>query len=375
MHVAINAWFWNQTYTGSGQYLRRLTAALRTLQPDMKLTLVMPEAPQADVPDGVSVMQTGAVRGNLGKVWFEQRTFPRAVKRSGADLAFVPYWGPPLSSPVPLVTSVLDVIPLVLPEYAATLKTNLYNALVRTGAAGSSAILTLSEQSKADIIEKLEIPAEKITVTPLAADDRFNPRMGAERDAEVRAKYDLPDRFVLYLGSFDRRKQVNELLLAYTYVAQAEGTEVPLILAGKPPAQWGTPVFPDLPKYASELKLDDAVRWLGAFDEADKPSLYRLATTFVFPSRYEGFGLPILEAMACGTPTIGWDAPAIREVAGDSAFLVTSAREMAGAILASLGEEPLRATLRNQGLAQATRFNWRKTAQTTLSVFEGVLAG
>ena len=167
---------------------------------------------------------------------------------------------------------------------------------------------------------------------------------------------------------------MNQLLLAYTYVGQAEGDNIPLVMAGREP-QWGTGVFPDLRAYAEELKITDYVRWIGYIDEVDKPSLYRLADVFVFPSLYEGFGLPVLEAMASGTPVVANDISSIPEVAGDGAYLVEAdnARAMAGAIIALLLQEPLRESLTTQGLARATHFSWRKTAKETLAVYEKIM--
>jgi len=374
MHVVLNAWFWNQANTGSGQYIRQLTAALRKTHPDLALTLVMPpHDPHADdVPDGVEVVAARGFGGKLGKVWFEQRGFPQAVKRLNADLAHVPYWGPPLSSPVPLVVSVLDVIPLVLAGYSSGLANRLYVSLVTAAARGAAHIITLSEASKADIVAHIGTPAESVTPTYLAVDERYHPKIGAERDAEVRAKYNLPDRFILYMGGFDRRKNVDALMYAYTFVQQAENDRVPLVLAGREP-QWGTSVFPDVKAYARELGIDDNCHWIGYVDEADKPALYRLADVFVYPSVYEGFGLPVLEALACGTPTVARDIPVMRELVEDGAYLVPDARQMGGAIIALLIQEPLRKAIVNQGLGRATQFSWRKTARETFAVYERVI--
>jgi len=121
MHIALNGWFWDQPHVGSGQYVRELLTALRKLDSTLMLTLVLPSHISAaqNVPDGVQVEQlAGGLNGKLGKVWFEQQAFPARVKQIKADLAHVPYWGAPLSSPVKLVVSVLDVIPLLYPEYA-----------------------------------------------------------------------------------------------------------------------------------------------------------------------------------------------------------------------------------------------------------------
>ncbi len=377
MHIAFNGWFWDQPNTGSGQYIRYLLPNLRRVAPDLQMTMVMPPHNPApnDLPPNVNTISTHGGSGNLGKVLFEQRGYPQAVKKSGADIAHVPYWGPPLSSPARLVTSILDVIPVALPEYSSGFRARLYTSLVTAASRGNAHTITISNAAKADIVKYLALPEDSITTTYLAVNDAYHPRMGAERDAAVRAKYNLPDQFVLYMGGFDVRKQVNQLLLAYTYVGQAEGDNIPLVIAGREP-QWGSPMFPDLRKYADELKITDYVRWIGYVDEADKPSLYRLADVFVYPSMYEGFGLPVLEAMASGTPVVANDVSSIPEVAGDAAFLVGegNARAMGGAIIAILLQQPFRESLINQGLARATNFSWRKTAKETLAVYEKVMS-
>lgn len=377
MHIVFNGWFWDQLHTGSGQYIRRLLHALGRAAPDVQMTLVLPPHNSApdDLPENVSLVTTRGSGGHVGKVWFEQRTFPQMAGRVRADIAHVPYWGPPLASPVPLVTSVLDVIPLALPEYSRGLGARLYTSLAAAAARGSAHTITLSQAAKADIVRFLGLPEDSITPIYLAADEVYHPRLGAENDQAVRRKYDLPEQFVLYLGGFDRRKNVNQLLLAYTYVGQAEGDNIPLVIAGREP-QWGAPLFPDQRRYAADLDISDYVRWLGYVDEADKPALYRLASVFAFPTLYEGFGLMALEAMACGTPVVANNIPVMAEITGDAAYLVKpdDAREMAGAIIALLLQKPLRDSLVNLGLARATHFSWRKTARQTLEVYERVLA-
>ncbi len=375
MHIALNGWFWNKPHVGSGQYIRRLLHGLRRISPDLNITLVLPpDCPNPDdLPEDINIITTTGGTGKIGKVWFEQRTFPRMVARVGADIAHVPYWGPPLSSPARLVTSVLDVAPLLYPEYAPGFGGRLYTALVRAASGGSAHIITLSEAAKTDIVQYLNVPAERITATYLGVDARYHPHMGAEHDEEIRAKYNLPDKFVLYMGGYDVRKAVHQLLLAYTYVGQAEGDNIPLVLAGKEP-DWSKPVFPDMRRYAEQLKITDYIQWIGYVDEADKPALYRLADVYAAPSEYEGFGLTVLEAMASGTPVVASQIPVNEELLGDGAFLVEDARALAGALIALLLQPSLHDTMVNQGLAQATRYNWRKTAQSTLKVYEQVMA-
>lgn len=377
MHIALNGWFWDQPHTGSGQYIRQLVTHLAKLNSDHEFHLILPpHNPKPDnVPEGVNYgsFQSGAGSASrFNKVWFEQRIFPGAVKSVEADLVHVPYWGPPLGSSVPIVVTVLDVIPLMNPLYAAGFFNRLYLSLVRAALFQADAVITISETAGIDIERELQIPRHAIEVTYLAPDPRFHPRIGAENDEVVRQKYKLPDRFVLYLGGFDARKQVNELLLAYTYVREAEGENVALVLAGKTP-DWSKPLFPDLPTYAERLNLSDIIHWPGYIDEADKAALLRLADVFVFPSENEGFGLPPLEAMACGTPVVAWDSVVADEVLEGGAYIVSNAREMAGAIIGLLEQKPLRDTMINQGIAQATKYSWRKTAQQTLAVYERIM--
>lgn len=375
MHIAFNGWFWDQPNTGSGQYLRRLVGALHRMEPSIRLTVILPPgAPADDVPPGVEVALTRGSRSNLGKVWFEQRTFPAAAARAGAELAHVPYWGAPLQSPLPLIVSILDVIPLAIPDYAEGLAARLYTSLQTAAARDTAGVITISEWSKTEIVKYLHLPAESITVTPLAADEAYHPRIGAERDAEVRAKYDLPHDYVLYWGGFDVRKQVSQLMLAYSYVGPSEGESYPLVVAGREPA-YDDRLFPNVRAYADRLGITPYLHWIGYVDEVDKPAIMRMARLFVWPSVYEGFGLPVLEAMASGVPVVANDIPVNAEVGGEAAFLTKpgEARPMAGAMLALLMQEPLREEQIQRGLGQATRSNWRKTARLTLDVYERAL--
>lgn len=376
VHIALNGWFYDQESTGSGQYLRNLLANLPKVAPDLELSLILPPHLPAppDLPEGIRAVESGRRNrsGKLGKVFFEQRAFPQLARAINADIAHVPYWGAPLSCPIKLVTTVLDVIPLLYPVYSQGFFTNLYTSLVSAAARGSNHIITISETAKVDIEDQLSIPERQITVTYLAPDDRFHPRVGAERDQEVRQKYDLPEQFTLYLGGFDWRKQVNTLMLAYTYVGEADGDAFPLVIAGREP-RYDDQLFPDLRKYSRQLNIQDYLRWIGFVDEADKPALYRLADVFVFPSLYEGFGLMALEAMASGTPVVTSNAIVFEEVLEDAAYIVNNAREMAGAIIALLIQQPLREAMINQGLALASNYSWRKTAQETAAVYEAVM--
>jgi glycosyltransferase involved in cell wall biosynthesis len=393
MRVAINAWFWRQPGTGSGQYTRELVRALATLAPELDLRLVFPaaggyraltlaEAEVAPSPSPVSFVHAGGPGwgANLAKLRFEQQDFPRAAHDLRADLAHVPYWAPPLGSPVPLVVTVHDIIPLVLREYRGNLFVRGYTALVAGATRGARAVITDSQSSRNDIVARLGLPAGRVHAIPLAAGPVYQPGPGPDDD--LRARYGLPDDYVLYLGSSEARKNVEALIGAYTWVASALQDQLPLVLGGRHHAPDGR-LYPDLPAVARRHKLlrpegeTDCVRFIGPVDEADKPALYRGATAFAFLSRYEGFGLPPLEAMACGVPVVVSSASSLPEVVGGAGFVLDpdDTRHVAGALLALYNQPELAESMRERGLEQARQFSWARTARETLDVYRQTVKG
>ena len=375
MHVAINAYFWNQPFTGSGQYIRQLVTHLNRHVSDLQITLLFPQRDGADqpteVPSGVAVHSIPIRSGHIGKMLFEQIQFPRACRELGADLAHIPYWGNPLQSPIPQVVTVHDLTTILMPEYRRSPRARAYNALVSASARGANHVITDSFASKLDIMDHLGIQEEEITAIYLAADAQHKPAENSLLDMAALRRYELPDFYVLYLGGYALHKNVMTLLVAYSSVARALGTDYPLVLAGSRPAETSA-VFPDYDTAIKRLGLEEYVRWIGRVDEQDKPVLYRNAETFVFPSRYEGFGLGPLEAMSCGAPVVTTNSTSLPEVVGPAAFTVDAddAREMAGAIIASVIQENLRAELRQKGLEQAAKFSWQKTATETALIYD-----
>ncbi len=375
MHLALNAYFWNSPHTGSGQYIRQLAAQLSQLVSDLTITLVYPAREDSDmlddVPAGINLKQISSRSGHVGKVIFEQIQFPQACAEIGATLAHVPYWGAPLRSPVPLIVTVHDLTPNLVPEYRRGIKARLYNALVTASARGADHIITDSFASKLDIVEHLGIPERDITAIYLGVGPQYRPGENSLVDMAVLKKYDLPDFYVLYLGGYELHKNVATLLLTYSYVGQALGEDYPLVLAGRKPAKISAN-FPDYDRYIQELGIGEYVRWIGFVDEADKPVLYRNAEAFVFPSRHEGFGIPVLEAMASGTAVVASNCDSLPEVIGDAGFAIDpdDVREMAGAIISIVLEDSTRDGLAKRGLAQAAKFSWEKTAMETLMVYD-----
>lgn len=355
MKIAVNAWFHDSLHTGSGQYTRHIVSSLRDIAPDVEIELVQPSA-----------------RGDAAKVAFEQVGFPRAARRMRADVAFVPYWAPPLVSSVPVVVTIHDVIPLALPAYRGGARQRAYFSLVRGASHAAAAIITDSEHSRRDIAAHVGVDAARVTAIPLAVDARFSPAVPADDEARVRERYDLPDAYVLYLGGFDARKNVETLLQVYVWCGETIGHEYPLVISGSPD-EWAVTSAGErvtLADMARQLEVDDCVRFVGRVDEQDKPAVYGLARAFLYPSAYEGFGLNPLEALACGVPVVGSSASSLPEVVGNAGMLVEphNARRMAGALIATCTEDDLHDRLSQRALLQAARFSWQRTAFETLAV-------
>ncbi|MFN2289821.1 MAG: glycosyltransferase family 4 protein [Anaerolineae bacterium] len=378
MRIALNAWFLSQPGTGSGQYLRGLLQGMVDVGVDHELLLVTPPgAVELEMPGlEVSVQTLGASfwRGNLGKVLFEQVAFPWVCRRWSADVAHVPYWGSPLWRPVPTVVTIHDLIPLLLPAYRGGPLVRLYTRLVSTAARRASWVLTDSQASKQDIETHLDIPPERVETIYLAAAGHFQPEPKPEDEA-IRRHYDLPGRYVLYMAGHDERKNVAGLLEAFSTVVEADA-DVILVVGGRLPTESRPPRYDPLP-LAESLDISERVRFVGWVEEGHKPALYRGAACAVFPSRYEGFGLPVLEALACGTPLVTTDSSSLPELAGDAAFAVDpeDTAALAGAILACLVDESVVAKLGQRGPAQAARFRWPDTARHTLAVYEKAATG
>ncbi len=381
MRIAINGWFWDQPTTGSGQYTRQMVKGLAALGQDLEIILITTEQRQEarvekqDNPASCILHPVPGSRSNLGKVWFEQVTFPRACRRLGADMAHVPYWAPPLRPSVSTVVTIHDLIPLLLRKYRGGPLVQLYTALVSRAARNAALVLTDSKASKRDIVTHLKHSADCVRAIHLAPGEAYGP-VPTSADANVRTRYNLPPSYILYLsGGFDVRKNVAAAIEAYRRAAPTIGATHPLVIAGRLPEQ-DTAFTPDPRRLTRERGLDaSSVRFTGFVDEADKPALYRSATAFVFPSRYEGFGLPPLEALACGTPVVGSNTSSIPEVVGDGGILLSpdDIQGMANALIQLATDADFRAQLSRCALAQAANFSWHQTAQETLAAYREVV--
>jgi glycosyltransferase involved in cell wall biosynthesis len=309
-------------------------------------------------------------------VWWEQVGIVRAGTREHVDLLHCPYWSNPLWAPWPTVVTVHDVIQFVLPEYAWRKISRAYFGIVSRGARRADAIITVSECSKRDIVKLLGLPPERIHVIGNAVDATLHPVRDAWLLASVRERYGIGSRFVLYFGGFDMRKNVPRLIEAYAGLPAGLRKEYQLVIAGRY-QHLGHPLYPDPRVTVQRLGLDGRVVFTGQIREQDKAPLYSAATVFAFPSLYEGFGIPVLEAMACGTPVVTSNSSALPEVAGDAGLLVDpyDTDAIGNGIRKLLEEQALRDELARRGLERARLFTWQQVAEQTLNVYRYVASG
>jgi glycosyltransferase involved in cell wall biosynthesis len=276
----------------------------------------------------------------------------------------------PLWSPVPTVVTIHDTSLTMYPRFHPARRVLLNRPLMYLAARQADAVITVSESAKRDITRVYRLPAERVHVVHEAAAPCFRPVTDAREHSRVRQAYGLGDRIILYVGTIEPRKNLPLLIEAFANRRRAGDLRHQLVCAG--PYGW---LCRDIARRVEELGICDAVRFTGYVPVSDLPVLYTLAEMFVFPSLYEGFGLPVIEAMACGTPVITGPVPALAEVTGGAVAQVPDLHADAlGELIVRLSrDESQRAALRASGFQRAAGFSWDRAARETFGVYEQVV--
>ncbi len=339
-----------------------LTRALLTLDEPLELVALGGRDSSA-IPSGIGhVAEPPHPPTNLG---WTLVGLPRAARRAAVDLIHAPAYTAPWWSPVPVVVTVHDITYELHPQWYPYRRDRLRRAFYRRSAKGAARVLTVSRFSATEISQAYHIAPERITVTPLGVDDAFAP-------GDVEAALELPSAvaapYLLHVGDLHERRNLAMLVEVLLAARRQFGalSALSLVLVG---ADLG--VGEDLRRSATRGGAADAVVQLGAVSEQQLKALYRRATAFVYPSLYEGFGLPLLEAMKSGAPVIASSAASIPEVVGDAGLLVDPRDPQAWtqAIVRVVGDEHQRARMRSAGLSRAAEFTWRRTAMLTLEAY------
>jgi glycosyltransferase involved in cell wall biosynthesis len=300
----------------------------------------------------------------------EQIALPVRLLTARVDLFHAPHYVLPPLVPCRSIVTIHDCIHLMFPQYLPNRLAYVYaRASLSAAAARAARILTVSETSKSDILRYCNVPADRIIVIPNAIDDRLATPPREEDIQRTRERYQLDGPFALYVGSIKPHKNLERLIEAFHLVRGEGFDQLKLLIIGDQIIK-----FPRLRRAVDRYKLHKHVRFLGFVGDDTLAALYRLATVFVFPSLYEGFGLPPLEAMASGTPVVTSNVSSLPEVVGDAAVLVDpySARSIADGIQRVLVDPDLRETLRVRGLERARAFSWEASVRRTLDVYREV---
>lgn len=364
MRVLVDAHMVGSRETGNETYVRNLLSALNDMD-GVQAAAALPASGRGVDP---SLAGESIVLNPPGDWMRLAYALPRACREWGADVLHVTYVRPVVCG-CPVVVSVHDVSFRRFPEFFSPRDRLLFSTLMPALLRRANAIVTLSDHARAEIIDWLPTLADRVFVTPLAASSLFRP-IPRDHGADTLRRFGIRGRYVLAVGNLQPRKNLERLTNAFAALHDRH-RDVQLVLVGKDHWQSGR-----IHDAARTLYAHDAVVLTGYVSTADLVALYSGADVFAYPSLYEGFGLPIVEAMACGAPVITSSTTSMPEVAGDAALLVDpySIDSIAGALDELLGSEDRRRELRDAGLRRASTFSWRRTAEDTMLIYERVVA-
>ena len=358
-----------QQQAGIGRYTRELVRALARLDTDNRYVLLQAsrgaQEPAGHWPDNFRVRSIPLTDRWLAILWQRLRLpVPVETFTGAVDIFHSPDFVLPPVRRARTVLTVHDLSFLTTPQTSEPALRAYLSEAVPRAVARADHILADSRSTKRDLVTHLNADPEKITVVYPGVDPRFQ-RLEEPAIAEVRTRYGLERPFVLSVGTLQPRKNYPTLIEAF-----ARLSSVDLVIAGGP--GW---LYQEIFDTVDRLGMGERVSFLGLVRDEDLPALYNAAEVLAMPSLYEGFGLPVLEALACGTPVVTSDVSSLPEVACDAALLVSphDVEGISQALLRALTDQELRAALRERGLIQAKQFTWQKAAETVLGIYQRLM--
>jgi glycosyltransferase involved in cell wall biosynthesis len=356
---------------GIGTYIRNILLGLSRLDRDSEY-IVLCRAEDLDQVGGLGANFRAVIESARPYSLGEQIRIPLSLVRERAHLFHEPHYVLPAATRCRAVVTIHDCIHLMFPQYLPGSLAHFYaRASMWTAVRRADRILTVSQASKRDILRFFDVAPEKVAVIYNAIDERFLAPPDAARMDLIRQRYQLSHPFLLYAGNIKPHKNLERLIDAFGRVRAGGLGDLHLIIIGDELSR-----YPALRQAVHRHRLDKVVRFLG-FQSHDKlVAFYHLARVFVFPSLYEGFGLPPLEAMACGTPVVTSSLSSLPEVAGGAALLVDpyDPTSIAEGIRRAVEDESLREDLRQRGLARARDFSWAQSVGAIHRIYMEVLA-
>ena len=372
MHIGIDA---RSIFTAGGgdrTYFRSIIQHMARLSPDDRWTLYAEAAdPDRDSLRASNVTIAPPIPAAVGALWNVTHLVPQ-IRRDRIDLLHSQYTLPPFGpTPCPMVVTIHDATFRLFPSWFPRRANRVQNLLIPRAAQRAARVLTGSQSAAADIHKTMDIPVSKIVITPYGIDARFTDIPVADQEA-VRARYGLPATYIVGVGLLRHRKNITVVLeaMARLMAGQQWPEGFTLALTG----EWRG--APEAAAYVeANPRLAECVHPLGYVPDADLPALYAGATLCVYPSLYEGFGFPALEAMACGCPVLASNTSSLLEVVGDAGLLLPPEDITAwtDSLRRLLDDPEERAHFRRRGKTQAAAFTWERTARETLAVYRAVV--
>ena len=368
MRIAFDGTTLRPGRTGVGYYTEHLLRHLAARAVDDELVVISnrPVDTTQPLPPRVKISSSS---WRIPRMVWMQTFGPRMLRREHVDVVHFTNGMVPLASPVPTVVTIHDMSLTLYPRYHPTRRVLLNRPLVDVAARRADAIITVSQSAKRDIVRLYDLPPDRVHVVHEAAAPSFRPVHDSTERERVRRRYGLADRFILYVGTIEPRKNLPNLIEGFARRRRAGDLPHQLVCAG--PYGW---LSGDIEERIERLQVEDAVRFTGYVPFEDLPALYSLAEMFVFPSLYEGFGLPVIEAMACGTPVATGHVAALSEIAGGAVEHVDrlDAESLGDAIVALARSRERRENLSALGLQRSHNFSWDRAARETLEVYRQV---
>ncbi|MCL4472675.1 MAG: glycosyltransferase family 4 protein [Actinobacteria bacterium] len=369
LHIGINGRSLFRQLTGVQHYAREIAYALESLKQEDARFTVFSGREGRGAGEGLPLTASSIPAGGpvRGLIW-EQTVLRRMARKAGVDILFNPANVAPLYPPAISVVTIHDLSFLLFPQYFSRAFGTYYRSVIPRIIGQAAAVITDSENSRQDLIERMNVPPDKVTAIHLGVSPSYRRRQKKAEIEEIRRRQALPPRFFLSVSSLEPRKNLGRLVKAYGMLPEEVTSVHKLVLVGA-----GNRIFAD-PALTHELsKLPPgSVITPGYIPEEDLPAVYRMSTALVFPSLYEGFGLPVIEAMAASTPVITSSRSSLPEVAGPAAALIDpeSPQEIAAAMELIAQDSGTRNLLIERGKKQASKFTWEKAAVETLAVLK-----
>jgi glycosyltransferase involved in cell wall biosynthesis len=354
---------------GIGTYVRNLIHWLARLDHDHEyLLLCRPEDEPGVRALGPRFVPVEERSGNYSarELW----SVPLALVRRRVDLFHAPHYVVSPLTTVPFVVTIHDCIHLRFPQYLPHRPAHAYaRTIMRRSARQAKRVLTVSEASRQDILHYLKVAPDKVEVIFNALDERLATDPSPEELQRVRERFQIDAPFILYAGNIKPHKNLDRLIEAFSILRRRGVEDAKLFIIGDEASK-----YPALRRLVHRFQLHHHVRFFGFVPDAVLAALYRLASVFVFPSLYEGFGLPPLEAMAAGTPVVTSNTSSLPEVVGDAALLIDpmDAGAIADAVARILGDGTLRADLVRRGHARVQAFSWERSVSRVQAVYDEV---